>query len=141
MAFRMWPSLVPLGLFTPDEFKTFVEAEDFLWAVRSHLHLVTGRATEQLTFDMQVEVAARMGYEDRAGRRGVEVFMQRYFREATRVGELTRIFLTKLEATAYERRPAAGAHLSPPPAGQSRVQPWFTVVWTSPTPIRFWPTS
>ncbi len=91
--------LVPLGLFEPEEFSTFVEAEEFLWAVRSHLHLVTGRATEQLTFDLQVEVADRMGYEDRAGRRAVEVFMQRYFREATRVGELTRIFLTKLEAS------------------------------------------
>ena len=91
--------LVPLGLFTPEEFSTFVQAEEFLWAVRSHLHLVTGRATEQLTFDLQVEVADRMGYEDRAGRRAVEVFMQRYFREATQVGELTRIFLTKLEAS------------------------------------------
>nr|WP_268808355.1 [protein-PII] uridylyltransferase [Ruegeria meonggei] len=97
--------LVPLGLFTPEEFSTFVEAEDFLWAVRSHLHLVTNRATEQLTFDMQVEVAARMGYEDRAGRRAVEVFMQRYFREATRVGELTRIFLTKLEASHMKGAP------------------------------------
>ncbi|KUJ78350.1 [protein-PII] uridylyltransferase [Ruegeria profundi] len=91
--------LVPLGLFTPEEFRTFVQAEDFLWAVRAHLHLVTGRATEQLTFDQQVEVARRMGYEDRAGRRAVEVFMQRYFREATYVGDLTRIFLTKLEAS------------------------------------------
>ncbi|MEW2917959.1 [protein-PII] uridylyltransferase [Ruegeria sp. ANG10] len=91
--------LVPLGLFTPEEFKTFVKAEDFLWAVRSHLHLITRRPTEQLTFDLQVEVADRMGYEDRAGRRAVEVFMQRYFREATYVGELTRIFLTKLEAS------------------------------------------
>ncbi|WP_281972529.1 [protein-PII] uridylyltransferase [Ruegeria faecimaris] len=97
--------LVPLGLFTPEEFSTFVEAEDFLWAVRSHLHLVTGRATEQLSFDMQVEVASRMGYEDRAGRRAVEVFMQRYFREATKVGELTRIFLTKLEATHMKSAP------------------------------------
>ncbi|WP_171238485.1 [protein-PII] uridylyltransferase [Ruegeria sp. HKCCA5763] len=97
--------LVPLGLFTPEEFETFVQAEEFLWAVRSHLHLVTGRATEQLTFDMQVEVAARMGYEDRAGRRAVEVFMQRYFREATRVGELTRIFLTKLEALHMKSAP------------------------------------
>ncbi|EEE37078.1 protein-P-II uridylyltransferase [Rhodobacteraceae bacterium KLH11] len=97
--------LVPIGLFTPEEFSEFVQAEDFLWAVRSHLHLVTGRATEQLTFDLQVEVADRMGYEDRAGRRAVEVFMQRYFREATRVGELTRIFLTKLEASHVKSAP------------------------------------
>ncbi|MDP5217404.1 [protein-PII] uridylyltransferase [Ruegeria sp. 2205SS24-7] len=97
--------LVPLGLFTPEEFSTFVQAEDFLWAVRSHLHLVTGRATEQLAFDLQVDVADRMGYEDRAGRRAVEVFMQRYFREATAVGELTRIFLTKLEAAHKKSGP------------------------------------
>ena len=97
--------LVSLGLFTQEEFKGFVEAEEFLWAVRSHIHLVTGRTTEQLTFDLQVEVADRMGYRDRAGRRAVEVFMQRYFREATRVGELTRIFLTKLEAAHMKGAP------------------------------------
>ncbi|MGV6805859.1 MAG: [protein-PII] uridylyltransferase [Ruegeria sp.] len=100
--------LVPLGLFTSEEFNTFVQAEAFLWAVRSHLHLVTRRATEQLTFDLQVEVAERMGYEDRAGRRAVEIFMQRYFREATRVGELTRIFLTKLEASHMKSAPLLG---------------------------------
>ncbi len=97
--------LVPLGVFRPDEFDRFVQAEDFLWAVRAHMHLITGRPTEQLTFDLQVEVAERMGYRDRAGRRGVEIFMQRYFREATAVGDLTRIFLTKLEATHLKSEP------------------------------------
>ncbi|WP_407682132.1 [protein-PII] uridylyltransferase [Pseudodonghicola flavimaris] len=97
--------LVPLGVFRPDEFARFEEAEDFLWAVRAHMHLATGRATEQLTFDLQVEVADRMGYRDRAGRRGVEIFMQRYFREATAVGDLTRIFLTKLEAIHLKSEP------------------------------------
>ncbi|WP_439154084.1 [protein-PII] uridylyltransferase [Yoonia sp.] len=91
--------LVDLGVFTAEEFETFVTAEDFLWAVRCHLHLLSGRAVDQLTFDMQVEVAAAMGYTDHGGRRAVEHFMQAYFRQANRVGELTRIFLTALEAT------------------------------------------
>ncbi|MFK7763894.1 MAG: [protein-PII] uridylyltransferase [Roseobacter sp.] len=90
--------LVPLGVFTPEEFESFVAAENFLWAVRGHMHLLAKRATEQLTFDMQVEVADVMGYQDTKGRRGVEVFMQDYFLHATEVGDLTRIFLTKLEA-------------------------------------------
>ena len=51
--------LVERGIFLEEEFKTFVAAEDFLWAVRGHLHLLSGRATEQLTFDMQVAVAER----------------------------------------------------------------------------------
>ena len=90
--------LVGAGLLSREAFDTFSRAEAFLWAVRSHLHLVTGRATDQLTFDLQVEVAKRMGYADTGGRRAVEVFMQDYFRHATRVGDLTRIFLTELEA-------------------------------------------
>ncbi len=97
--------LVALGTFTAEEFGTFIRAENFLWAVRCHLHLIAGRANDQLTFDMQVEVAGRMGYADRGGRRGVEIFMQDYFRHATAVGDLTRIFLTKLEAAQQKSEP------------------------------------
>jgi len=97
--------LVGLGVFSAEEFETFVTAEDFLWAVRCHLHLITGRATDQLTFDLQVEVAEAMGYTDHGGRRAVEHFMQAYFRQANSVGELTRIFLTALEATHTKSEP------------------------------------
>jgi [protein-PII] uridylyltransferase len=95
--------LVGAGLLSRDEFDSFARAEDFLWAARCHLHLITGRATDVLTFDLQVEVAARMNYRDTGGRRAVEHFMQDYFRQATRVGELTRIFLTELEARHAKR--------------------------------------
>ena len=97
--------LVDKDVFRADEFETFKAAEEFLWAVRGHLHLLTRRATEQLTFDMQVQVAQAMGFEDTGGRRGVEVFMQSYFRHATAVGDLTRIFLTSLEAMHIKAAP------------------------------------
>lgn len=97
--------LVPAGVFRAEEYETFKAAENFLWAARAHLHLLTGRASEQLTFDMQVGVAEAMGYSDRDGRRAVEVFMQAYFRHATAVGDLTRIFLTKLEDMHVKSEP------------------------------------
>ncbi|KEJ89079.1 [protein-PII] uridylyltransferase [Sulfitobacter donghicola] len=97
--------LVDAGVFSADEYQTFSEAENFLWAVRGHLHLLSNRAAEQLTFDMQVSVAEAMNYEDREGRRGVEVFMQAFFRHATVVGDLTRIFLTKLEDMHVKSEP------------------------------------
>jgi [protein-PII] uridylyltransferase len=90
--------LVDAGLLSREEYAQFERAEDFLWAARCHLHYIGKRAVDQLTFDCQVEVAERMGYHDSAGRRAVELFMQDYFRHATRVGELTRVFLTELEA-------------------------------------------
>jgi [protein-PII] uridylyltransferase len=98
--------LVDRGIFRPEEFAAFDAAERFLWAVRCHLHLIAGRAQDQLTFDNQVQVAERMGYAEHSGRRAVEHFMQDYFRHATRVGELTRIFLTELEARHVKQEPA-----------------------------------
>ncbi len=97
--------LVALGFFRAEEYATFRDAETFLWAVRCHMHHLSGRAVEQLTFDLQVGVAERMGYADHGGRRGVEHFMQDYFRHATHVGDLTRIFLTELEARHVKREP------------------------------------
>ncbi len=98
--------LVEVGLFRPEEYKTFAAAANFLWSVRCHLHLATGRAADQLTFDLQVDVAERMGYADGKGRRAVEHFMQDYFRHATKTGELTRIFLTALEDAHVKTEPA-----------------------------------
>ncbi|SMX39087.1 [protein-PII] uridylyltransferase [Octadecabacter ascidiaceicola] len=97
--------LVKFKVFTQDEYEEFKAAHEFLWAVRCHLHLLTGRATDQLTFDMQVEVADRMHYKDRGGRRAVEHFMQDYFRFATDVGELTRIFLVAQEEALLKAKP------------------------------------
>ncbi|UWP90539.1 [protein-PII] uridylyltransferase [Aliiroseovarius crassostreae] len=98
--------LVGLGVFTEEEYDTFRSADEFLWATRCQLHLLTGRPTEQITFDLQVEIADRLGFRDKDGRRGVEHFMQTYFRHATQVGELTRIFLTALEAQHLKQEPA-----------------------------------
>jgi [protein-PII] uridylyltransferase len=90
--------LVEMGVFEQDEVQRFADASKFIWAVRCHLHDLAGRAQEQLTFDRQVEIAGRMGFEDHDGRRAVEHFMQAYFRHAKNVGDLTRIFSTALEA-------------------------------------------
>ncbi|MCK8483104.1 [protein-PII] uridylyltransferase [Aliiroseovarius sp. S2029] len=98
--------LVSKGVFTEDEFDTFRDAEEFLWAVRCQLHLVTNRPADQLTFDLQVEVADRLGFKDTEARRGVEHFMQAYFRHATQVGDLTRIVLSALEAEQLKEAPA-----------------------------------
>ncbi|MEQ3709564.1 MAG: [protein-PII] uridylyltransferase [Tateyamaria sp.] len=116
--------LVPLGLFTRDEFHDFVKAEDFLWATRCHMHLLTGRPTEQLTFDMQAAVADAMGYEDKSGRRGVEIFMQAFFRQATVVGDLTRIFLTELEAIHLKDEPLLDRLFK----RRRRVKPGYEVI-------------
>ncbi len=95
--------LVGKGLLSPAELRRFQKSENFLWAVRCHLHLIAGRPEERLTFDVQRQVAQRMGYTDRPGRSAVERFMRFYFRTAKEVGDLTGLFLAHLDESFAAR--------------------------------------
>lgn len=92
------------GPFTDHEYAVFIRAARFLWTVRCHMHFVTGRSEDRLSFDLQPEIAARMGYRDRSGQQGVERFMKRYFLVARDIGGLTRILAAKLEAE-HKKKP------------------------------------
>ncbi|MDX6749248.1 [protein-PII] uridylyltransferase [Geminicoccaceae bacterium 1502E] len=96
--------LVQHGVLTPRSLSVFLRSRRFLWAVRCHLHYLTGRAEERLTFDVQPEVARRMGFRDRSRSLGVERFMKRYYLVAKDVGGLTRLVCSALEEQ-HKRRP------------------------------------
>src|SRR5579872_5798680 len=89
--------LVDHGVFTPEEFKLFRRCEDFLWSVRCNMHFVAGRAEERLSFDVQREIAVRLGYTEHPGLQDVERFMKHYFLIAKDVGDLTAILCAGLE--------------------------------------------
>ena len=94
---RTGDELVEKGVFTREEYNLFRKAEDFLWAVRCHMHFLTGKAEERLNFDIQREIAERLGYTSHPGLSAVERFMKHYFLVAKDVGDLTRIFCAALE--------------------------------------------
>lgn len=100
--------LMAHGLFAAEEYARFEKAERFLWSVRCHLHFHTGRAEERLSFDLQRDMARRLGYRDRNGLSAVERFMKHYFLVAKDVGDLTRIFCAALEMQNKKRRPTLG---------------------------------
>ena len=95
--------LVGAGVFDRAEFRTFRRCEDFLWAVRCHLHFMTGRAEERLSFELQRDMALRLSYTPHPGAREVERFMKHYFLIAKEVGDLTRIFCSALELRHVKR--------------------------------------
>ena len=97
--------LVSVGLLTQNEYRAFRRAETFFWAVRCHLHTITRRAEDRLTFDLQREVAARMNFSDRTGKSAVERFMQYFFLQAKVVGNLTGVFLAQLDEQFARKQP------------------------------------
>jgi len=110
--------LVARGVFSRDEFKLFRRCEDFLWSVRCHLHYVAGRPEERLSFDIQREIALRLGYTSHPGLSDVERFMKHYFLIAKDVGDLTAILCAALEERQAKPMPVLNrmmARLKPRP--------------------------
>ncbi|MET3853254.1 [protein-PII] uridylyltransferase [Rhizobium sp. OAE497] len=89
--------LIKLGVLSKQEYRLLMRAEDFLWAVRCHMHFLTNKAEERLSFDIQREIAEALGYHARPGLSAVERFMKHYFLVAKDVGDLTRILCAALE--------------------------------------------
>ncbi len=89
--------LVGHGVFDAQEYRTFRRCSDFLWSVRCNLHFLSGRPEERLSFDLQRDIAVRLGYTSHPGMQDVERFMKHYFLIAKEVGNLTAILCAKLE--------------------------------------------
>jgi [protein-PII] uridylyltransferase len=89
--------LVGAGVFSRSEYRLFRGCEEFLWRVRCHLHFLTGRPEERLSFDHQRQIASFLGYSERNGLASVERFMKHYFLVAKDVGDLTAIVCAALE--------------------------------------------
>jgi [protein-PII] uridylyltransferase len=105
--------LIERGVFDRDEFKMFRRCEDFLWSVRCNLHFLTGRPEERLSFDVQRDIAVRLGYTEHPGQRDVERFMKHYFLTAKQVGDLTAILCARLEELQAKPAPVLSRVMAP----------------------------
>lgn len=97
--------LAEKGAFSRDDLRRFEKCEDFLLAVRCHLHFIARRGEDKISFDRQSELAERLGYKGHGGLKQVERFMKHYFLVAKEVGDLTRIFCASLEAKHLKDAP------------------------------------
>ena len=91
--------LLAQSVLTEQEVEWLVEGKRFLSWVRFGLHLVAGRKEDRLQFEYQRELAQRFGYVDTDARRGVERFMQHYYRHVLALRELNDIVLQIFEET------------------------------------------
>ncbi len=89
--------LARLGILTAREAASFSKDYNFLMTVRCHLHDLAGRAEERLHFDIQPDLAARLGYRNGASSKAVERFMKHFFLVTKDIGDLTRILCAAIE--------------------------------------------
>jgi [protein-PII] uridylyltransferase len=75
------------------------EARDFLLRIRNHLHYVRNRKEDRLSFDLQEEVAAFLGYPAAPGALPVEQFMRHYYLAAKAIRLAADALIARCEET------------------------------------------
>ena len=84
------------------------EAHDFLLRVRTEMHYQTGRASDQLTLQLQGKVATALGYPEKNILRRCEAFMKDYYRHTREVYLITRL----VQGRAREEQEEKGRRLT-----------------------------
>jgi len=96
--------LVQKGVVSEEELVLYNSLLSYLWRIRNHLHYVTGRRNDQLTFADQNSVAMFFGYRDNAGILGVEEFLRDYYLHATRVEQFWSLMVSRCRDNDEPRR-------------------------------------
>lgn len=89
--------LAKLKLLTHDEVSQLRMAQNFFWKIRNEIHLIVKRKIDVLSFDRQIQIASKLGFEDdENGILAVEKFMQLYYNLAYDVFNITNRLLRKM---------------------------------------------
>jgi [protein-PII] uridylyltransferase len=96
-----WTQLAGRGLATRAEAVLLAGQERKLKVVRAWLHVVAGRREDRLVFDLQAQVARAMGFGTEDARLASEQLMQRYYRTAKSVTQLSTLLIQNLEAELF----------------------------------------
>ena len=114
--------LLHYGLLTESEMEDYRDALDFLWWVRNELHLLANRRQDQMSFEVQEQVAAALGYPDGGPEAPlpVELFMGDYYRHARAIRNYSELAIEQCRGRV---RRAPG-----PPPRAVEVEDGFRVV-------------
>jgi len=110
--------LLARAILPESEIRELRRARDFLWRVRNEMHYLAGRKWDQLTFDVQPQVATYMGYADGADGSAVEQFMRHYYLAARTVLNACDAIIDR----ALEPQNATGWRRVPPPAAMTGAE-------------------
>lgn len=103
--FRDLPDLLYVGFLTESELREYQHALGFLWRVRNALHLHTKRKTDQMSFELQEQLAGKLDFQPDlvSGELPVERFMREYYRCARAVQTYSEIVIEQCLARVRPR--------------------------------------
>ena len=100
-----FPTLVHEGILTRAEAGLLMHSHKQLARMRIELHLVAGREEDRLIFDLQRQVAERLGYQDNESSIKSEQLMKQMYRATKTVKQLNGILLPMLKGRVFSSLP------------------------------------
>jgi len=91
--------LLQKGLLLEREKRDLEKAIDFLWKIRNHLHYLSNRENDELSFGYQEEFARFWGLEDTGNIKAVEKFMRLFFTHSFHIKHIAHLFLDRILET------------------------------------------
>ncbi|MCK4503660.1 MAG: [protein-PII] uridylyltransferase, partial [Desulfuromonadales bacterium] len=96
--------LLRKGVINEQDRHEYAEALDYLWRIRNFLHFNCKRKSDQLTFELQQQIAVALGYKNSRRNSAVEQFMREYYNHAFQVEHLaTKLILTATQPSTNPR--------------------------------------
>lgn len=87
--------LVREGLITPQEQEDIRAAYDFLLQVRCCIHFITDKKDDRLSFHLQPEVAAELGFVEEGSFKAVEIFLKAFYHHTKTVNRVTEAVISR----------------------------------------------
>ncbi|WP_446010387.1 [protein-PII] uridylyltransferase [Candidatus Electrothrix sp.] len=84
------------GMLTKADRTSFQKSWDMLARIRNRLHYISRRHNDQMHFELQEEMAAAFGYEDRMGMLAVEYFMREVYAHLQTIAVVTDLFFEQV---------------------------------------------
>jgi [protein-PII] uridylyltransferase len=94
---RSWAELAANGVITKFEARQIERQQATLTTIRAWLHVVANRREDRLVFDLQTQLAERMGLKPAKGQRVSEALMKRYYWSAKAVVQLNEIVMQEVQ--------------------------------------------
>jgi len=102
---RQLGDLQEKGLLDQGDVASLSRGQDFLWRVRNELHFASGKHQDQLTFEIQEQIAGDLGFSSEEKLSEVETFMRAYYLHASEISRVSSLAIHRaVDHDPHQRR-------------------------------------
>jgi len=101
---RTFADLMQKAVINERDLAEITAAQDFLYRVRNSIHFLRKRHVDQITFELQEQIAPMLGFRDVAGATASEQLMRAYYQQASVIFQFSERWLARVQEEIAPQR-------------------------------------